>query len=132
MTDDGASGETAPEDPGALVQLDVDVLWRQLRSARATGDQQRVRAIESRMRQLQAERRFDHLSDEELDERIRALSGQRAPKDMLGHSPGGGPGGDSAGGEDTMKLNNLIRADQHAGIEQTLNALLDERDRRRG
>jgi len=49
---------------------------------------------------------------------------------MLAHSPGGGPGGDSAGGEDTLKLNNAIRANQHAGIEATLNALLDERARR--
>lgn len=110
---------------------DVDVLWRELLEAKAAGDAERVRAIENRMRQLQGERRFDHLTDAELDQRIRALTREREPRDMLGHSPGGGPGGDSAGGEDTMRMNEAIRGNQHAGIEATLNALRDERDRRR-
>lgn len=123
-----------PDDAAALGAdgLDVDVLWRQLQAARAAGDQRRVRAIEARMRDLQVERRFAHLSDEALDERIRGLTGERAPRDMLGYSPGGGPGGDSAGSEDTMELNRRIRANQHVGLEQTLSALLDERERRRG
>lgn len=127
--------EPSPPDDAAGLEadgLDVDVLWRQLQAARAAGEHDRVRAIEARMRDLQVERRFAHLSDEELDRRIRGLTGERAPRDMLGHSPGGGPGGDSAGGEDTMELNRRIRANQHVGIEQTLNALVDERERRRG
>lgn len=130
MTDD----DRAPDDAAGLVpdEVDVDVLWRQLQAAKAAGDQGRVRALENRMRQLQTERRFAHLSDDELEARIRALTGEREPRDMLGHSPGGGPGGDSAGGEDILRLNQRIRENQHAGIEQTLNALLDERERRRG
>lgn len=111
-------------------EIDVDVLWQQLMSAREAGDVQRVRAIENRMRDLQGERRFAHLSDEELEERIRTLSGEREPRDLIAHSPGGGGGGDNAGGEDLLRLNNQIRANQHAGIEQTLNALLDELARR--
>ena len=128
------SDDAAPDDASALApdEVDVDVLWRQLQAARQAGDHRRVRAIESRMRDLQAERRFAHLSDEELDARIRGLTGEREPRDMLGHSPGGGPGGDSAGGEDLLRLNQQIRDNQHAGIERTLNALLDERERRRG
>lgn len=113
-------------------EVDVDVLWRQLLAAKRAGDAQRVRAIENRMRQLQGERRFRHLSDAQLDERIRSLTGERAPRDMLGYSPGGGPGGDSAGSDDLMRFNQAIREGQHVGIEETLNALLDERERRRG
>ena len=128
------SDAEVPDDAAALdaAGLDVDVLWRQLLAARDAGDHARVRAIESRMRALQHERRFAHLSDEELDRRVRALSGQREASDMLGHSPGGGPGGDSAGGEDTARLNRMIRANQHVGLEQTLSALLDEQARRQG
>ena len=111
-------------------EVDVDVLWRQLLAAKEAGDAERVRAIENRMRQLQGERRFAHLSDAELDQRIRSLTGERAPRDMLGYSPGGGPGGDSAGSEDLMRFNRAIRDGQHVGIEATLNALVDERDRR--
>lgn len=122
-------GELTGFDPD---ELDVDVLWRQLQRARAAGDAQRVRAIESRMRQLQVERRFRHLSDEELDARIAALAGERAPRDMLGYSPGGGAGGDSLGTDDLMRLNKQIRDNQHVGLEATLSALLDERERRRG
>ncbi len=125
---------STPDDAAELAAagLDVDVLWRQLQAARAAGDHQRARAIEGRMRQLQVERRFAHLGDDELDERIRALTGERAPRDMLGYSPGGGPGGDSAGSEDIMMLNRRIRENQRDRIEETLNALLDERERRRG
>ena len=124
----------APTDLAGLgaEELDVDVLWRQLVAARDAGDHERVRAIEARMRELEATRRFAHLTDEELEQRIRALHAQRQSEDMLGHSPGGGPGGDSAGGEDTARLNRMIRANQHVGIERTLSALLDERERRRG
>jgi hypothetical protein len=131
VSDDDAL--SVPDDASDLgtETVDVDVLWGQLQAARSAGDRERVRAIEGRMRQLQTERRFAHLSDAELDERIRAISGEREPRNMLGHSPGGGPGGDSAGGEDILRLNHQIRANQHAGIEQTLGALLDERDRRR-
>lgn len=141
MTDADTSGDegeaqdaAAPDDLRELApdEMDVDVLWRQLQAAKAAGHTARVRAIEARMRQLQVERRFAHLSDGELDERIRALTGERGPRDMLGHSPGGGPGGDSAGGEDLLRFNQQIRENQRDGIEQTLNALLDERERRRG
>lgn len=141
MSRDGTSGDeasaeddAAPDDLRDLPpdEMDVDVLWRQLQAAKRSGDDRRVRAIEARMRQLQTERRFAHLTDDELAERIRGLTGEREPKDMLGHSPGGGPGGDSAGGEDLLRLNQQIRDNQHDGIEQTLNALLDERERRRG
>lgn len=109
----------------------VDVLWKQLLVAREAGDAERVRRIENRMRELQGERRFAHLSDEELDERIDALTGERAPRDVLGYSPGGGGGGGELGAEDTRKFNEQIRGNQHAGIEATLNALVDERERRR-
>ena len=127
-------GPDVPDDVAALdpEQLDVDVLWQQLRAAKDAGDDRRVRAIESRMRELQDTRRFAHLDDEELERRIRALSAQRQSSDMLGHSPGGGPGGDSAGGEDTARLNRMIRGNQHVGLERTLATLLDERDRRQG
>ena len=128
-----APGPSTPDDLAALGTdgLDVDVLWRQLLAAREAGDHERLRAIEARMRELQATRRFAHLTDEELEQRIRALFGQRGSEDMLGHSPGGGPGGDSAGSEDTARLNRMIRANQHVGIERTLAALLDEQARRR-
>lgn len=128
------TGPTPPDDAAELAAggRDVDVLWRLLQAARAAGDDERVRAIEGRMRELQTERRFAHLTDAELDERIHGLTRERAPRDMLGYSPGGGPGGDSAGGEDLMELNRRIRANQHVGLEQTLSALLDERERRRG
>lgn len=132
MTDHEATGDV----PGDLAgldpeQVDVDVLWQQLRAAKQAGDDGRVRALEARMRELRDTRRFAHLSDDELERRIRALSRQRESADMLGHSPGGGPGGDSAGGEDTARLNRMIRANQHVGLERTLSALLDERERRR-
>ena len=131
--DDVPADAVVPDDVATLGadELEIDVLWRQLLAARRAGDGDRTRAIEARMRELRDTRRFAHLSDEELEARIRALLRQRGAEDMLGHSPGGGPGGDSAGGEDTARLNRLIRANQHVGIERTLAALLDERERRR-
>jgi hypothetical protein len=123
----GDSPDTAGDTSGEV----VDVLWRQLRAAKAAGDGQRVRRIENRMRELQGERRFAHLSDAELDERIAGLTREREPRDVLGYSPGGGGGGGELGAEDTRKFNEQIRGNQHAGIEATLNALVDERERRR-
>lgn len=124
MTDDEAV-------PGSDPSEVVDVLWRQLLAAKRDGDDGRVRQIENRMRQLQGERRFAHLDDDQLDARIAALTGEREPRDVLGYSPGGGGGGGELGAEDTRRFNEQIRANQHDGIEATLNALLDERERRR-
>lgn len=112
---------------------DVDALWKRLMAAKVEGDHQLVRTIERRMRELTEERRFAHLTDDELDARIAGLRGERAPKDLLGHSPGGkGEGGAGWGGEDILAFNQAIKANQHAGIESTLAALEDERARRRG
>lgn len=110
-------------------QTDIDGLWRELRQAKQVGDVQLVRVIENRMRALSQERRFAHLSDDELRARIQAVSGNREPQDLLAHSPGGDEGAWS-GTEDTAALNRAITANQHAGIEATLGALLDELQRR--
>lgn len=111
---------------------DVDVLWKRLMGAKTEGDHELVRVIEGRMRELTEERRFAHLTDAELDARIAGLRGERAPKGLLGHSPGGkGEGGAGWGGEDILAFNQAIKANQHAGIEATLTALEAERDRRR-
>lgn len=115
------------EDVGA--EEDASALWQALVQAKADHDLRLIRAIEQRMRELAADRRFAHLSDEELRQRIAAMRGNREPTGMLGHSPGiGGGGGDSS--EHISGFNDAHRRDQHAGIEVTLRALEDERDRR--
>lgn len=81
------------------------------------------------MRELAEERRFAHLSDDELATRIRALSGSREPEDVLGYSPADGQGLEGAPG--IAEINRRIKANESVGIESTLGALLDERDRRR-
>ncbi|MBW3621611.1 MAG: hypothetical protein KY461_15315 [Actinobacteria bacterium] len=109
---------------------DTSVLWQALVAAKADHHLKLIRAIEQRMRELAVERRFAHLSDEELRQRIDAMRGNREPTGMLGHSPGlGGGGGDSS--EHISAFNEAHRRDQHAGVEVTLRALEDERDRRR-
>ena len=107
---------------------DVDRLWRALRHAKEQDDPTLVRAIENRMRQLGDERRFAHLTDEQLRARISGMSGNRAPEDLLAFSPASGEGHDGAA--DTAALNRGIKANQHAGVERTLGALLDELRRR--
>jgi hypothetical protein len=109
---------------------DTSALWRALLQAKADGDHRLVRAIEGRMRELSGERRFAHLSDEELRRQIAGLTRQREPEGMLGHSPGGGGWGGGFDTRDTMLFNEAHRRDQHAGIEETLAALQAERDRR--
>lgn len=107
---------------------DVDVLWRALRDAKQQDDPTMVRAIENRMRHLGDERRFSHLSDDQLRARISALSGNREPEDLLAFSPASGEGHDGAA--DTAALNRGIKANQRDGVERTLGALLDELQRR--
>lgn len=109
-------------------EQDTSVLWRALMQAKADSDARLVRAIEQRMRELTDERRFAHLTDDELRRQIDGLIGNREPKDMLGHSPGGGNGGDSSDALTTF--NDAIRGNQHVGVEVTLAALLRERERR--
>lgn len=109
---------------------DTDRLWKALLAAKAADDHRLVRAIENRMRELSGERRFAHLSDEELEERIAALSGQRAPDIPLRHSPPGGEGpGDGAG--DVSMLNRKSIENQKVGLERTRADLLDELRKRR-
>ncbi len=112
---------------------DTDALWKALTAAKADNDHERVRAIENRMRVLMEERRFAHLTDEELASQIAGLdAGRRAgTKDMIAHAPAGGNGG--GGNDDAGQitvLNNGIRENQSVGINQTLSALLDEQARR--
>ena len=110
---------------------DTSALWTALLQAKDDGDATLVRAIEARMRELAAERRYAHLSDEDLRTRINGLTRQREPKGMLAHSPDGGFFG--AGGFDsveTSRRNAAIRANHPAGIQETLNALQAEWDRR--
>lgn len=110
---------------------DVDQLWQGLQAAKVAADHQLVRAIENRMRELSSERRFVHLSDEELQRQIAGIAGHREPEGMLGHSPGGGSGsGDNGGSEGTLLFNARSRENQHDGIEVTLAGLLAERERR--
>ena len=110
---------------------DTSALWTALLQAKKDGDADLVRAVEGRMRGLAAERRYAHLSDEDLRTRINGLTRQREPKGMLSHSPDGGFFG--AGGFDsveTSRRNAAIRANQHVGIEETLNGLQAAWDRR--
>lgn len=107
---------------------DVDRLWRALRDAKEQDDPTLVRAIENRMRELRDDRRFAHLTDEQLRARIAAVSGNREPEDLLAFSPASGEGHEGAA--DTAALNRGIRANQEAGVERTLGALLDELRRR--
>jgi hypothetical protein len=51
---------------------------------------------------------------------------------VLAYSPGGGGGGGEGGAEDTLRFNAGIREGAHVGLEETLAALVEERDRRRG
>lgn len=111
---------------------DPSALWSALLRAKDAGDQALVRAIEQRMRELSNDRRFAHLSDDELRRRIDGLAGNREPEGMLGHSPdGSGVGGGGYGARYTTEMNETIRRDQHAGIEVTLAALREEAERRR-
>lgn len=110
-------------------ETDTDRLWEQLKAAKAADDLDRVRALENRMRELSGERRFAHLSDEELARRLSSLEGNREPDDMMAHSPSmwtGSPGD----GADTAAFNSAIRANQQDGVEATRQALLDEQRRR--
>jgi hypothetical protein len=109
---------------------DTDVLWRALRNAKEQDEHALVRAIENRMRQLGQERRYAHLSDEQLRRQIRGLSGNREPKDLLGYSPASEEGYEGAA--DTAALNRAIKDNQRDGVEATLGALLDEWRRRGG
>lgn len=127
MTDQTAVPSTVDEVDACS---DVDLLWQALVAARSAGDDELVRAAENRMRALQPEHRFRHLSDDELEERIRSLAGNREPKDLLAYSPGGAADGDSGGAADTMAMNRRIRENQADGVETTLAALVDERERR--
>lgn len=129
-------GDTTPERAVDRQDLatcdDASALWSALMDAKGGGDAGLVRAIEQRMRELSSERRFVHLSDDELRQRIDGLTGNREPEGMLGHSPdGGGVGGGGYGGRYTTAMNETIRRDQHAGIEVTLAALREEAERRR-
>ena len=108
----------------------VDEVWDVLVRARDQGDDALRRAAEGRMRELAGPARFAHLSDDELDARIRGLAGEQHTRDALAYSPGGGVGGE-AGAEDTAAFNRAIRANQEHGVARTLAALLDERERRR-
>ena len=110
---------------------DVDQLWRGLLAAKAGDDPQLVRAIERRMRELRVERRFAHLTDDQLRAQIAGMFGNREPQNMLGYAHGGaGAGG--RGAEDIAALNRAIKANQRDGVEVTLSALLDELERREG
>lgn len=114
---------------------DTDALWKALLAAKAAHDLDLARAIENRMRELSQERRFAHLSDEELARQIAGLSGERRGDDreMIAHSPAGGSGG---GGNDDgqflSQINGAIRDNQSVGMNRTLAALADEQARRRG
>lgn len=113
-------------------EQDTSRLWTALLDAKTENDFKLVRAIEQRMRELSTDRRFAHLSDDDLRQRIDAISQEREPKGMLGHSPYGG-GLSSGGGIDarhTSQFNEAHRRDQHANIEATRSALLDEWERR--
>lgn len=114
---------------GEVVAVDdVDVLWRALQEAKQQDDSLLTRAIENRMRQLGEQRRFTHLTDEQLRAQIAAMSGNREPKDLLAFSPASGEGHDGAA--DTAALNRGIKRNQRDGVETTLGALLDELRRR--
>lgn len=109
---------------------DTSALWSALLDAKNSGDTRLARAIEQRMRDLSSERRFGHLSDEELLRRINGMTGNREPKGLLGHSPGGGGYGGGFDSAHTSSHNAAIRENQHAGVEVTLAALKAEWDRR--
>lgn len=110
---------------------DTGLLWDALKDAKQSSDHRLVRAIELRMRELAGQRRFAHLTVDELAAQIRGLAGNRAPENMLRHNPGAGPGTGHAGAEDTSALNRAIKANQKVGVETTLAALLDEWRRRK-
>lgn len=107
---------------------DTDLLWRVLKAAKLEDDRVLIRAIENRMRELGEQRRFSHLTDDQLRARITALTGNRAPKHLLAYSPASGEGHEGAA--DTAALNRGIKANQRDGVEATLGALLDELARR--
>lgn len=111
-------------------EQDTSWLWKALLEAKAENDFKLVRAIEGRMRDISAERRFSHLSDEELRRQIDGTTGNREPTGMLGHSPGSHRGSDVRDGARTSVFNEAHRRDQHANIEATRSALLGEWDRR--
>lgn len=121
MTDDLTTEQVASLE-------DIDVLWRSLAEAKQRHDAVLVRAIENRMRQLSQERRFAHLTDEQLTAQIRGASGNREPTDLLAYSPASGQG--LEGAADTADFNRRIRQNQQDGVEATLAALMDEWRRR--
>lgn len=112
-------------------EQDTSRLWKALLEAKTENDFKLVRAIEQRMRELSTDRRFAHLSDDELRQRIGAISREREPKGMLGHSPGGAGEGGGFDTHHTTSFNEAHRRDQHANIEATRSALPDEWERRR-
>lgn len=108
-------------------EQDTDRLWRALLAAKADGHHRLVRLIENRMRELSTERRFDHLSDDELRSRLAAIDGHREHEGLIIHSP------DNDGSVDphhVQEMNRRIREGQHVGAEATRSALLDELRRR--
>jgi hypothetical protein len=109
---------------------DTSALWQALRQAKDSGDARLVRSIEQRMRELSLEHRYAHLTDEELRRAIDAMTRNRKPEGMLGHSPGGGGWGGGFDSAHTSAHNAAIRANQHAGIEVTLAGLQAEWQRR--
>ena len=112
---------------------DVDALWRALVAAKAEGDVELVRRLENRMRELGELRRFAHLSDAALDQRIAALAGNREAADVLVNDPGANMESSPGDAMHLMAFNEAIRANQGGGDrEQLLAALRDERARRRG
>lgn len=114
----------------ARTSQDTAALWAALLVAKDEGDTELVRAIEQRMREVAADRRYAHLSDDELRRRIDGLTAQREPKGMLGHSPVGSAWEGGHQSTHTSRHNAAIRANQHDGIEVTLAALQAEWDRR--
>lgn len=108
---------------------DTDVLWRALLAAKAQTDAPLVRAIEGRMPELSHERRFAHLSDEELRAQIQGLTGSGEPENLLPYSPASGEGHEGAA--DIAALNRMIRANQRVGVGSTLAAFVDEWNRRK-
>lgn len=126
-TDGDVSEHPTPEQ--VATSEDVTGLWRELLEAKRRQDDDLVRTIENRMAELGRQRRFAHLSDEDLRAQIRGLSGNREPEGLLAYSPADGEG--IEGASDTAALNRAIAANQHVGVEVALAALLDEWRRRR-
>ena len=109
---------------------DTAALWTALLEAKERDDTELVRAIEQRMRELSTERRYAHLTDEELRRTIDAATGNREPKGMIAHSPTSGMWEGGVQGAHTSRHNAAIRANQQVGVEVTLSALQAEWDRR--